>query len=100
MKTLEINGQDFSSLEGFYKSLEPILISGDCPWGQNLDSLNEVVLYNFNYTDNKEADVSIIVWYNFNKSKSEIRDKRGTQTVLEIIEEIFKSNKSIKFFKK
>ena len=36
MRTLEIHGQEFDSLEGFYKSLESCLIAGECTWGQNL----------------------------------------------------------------
>jgi len=100
MRTLEIHGQEFDSLEGFYKSLESFLIVGECPWGQNLDSLDEIVSYNFNYSDNKENDVNRIIWTDFQKSKTEIIEKRGDKTVIEIIEEIFNSNEMIEFIKK
>ncbi len=100
MRTLEINGQGFDSLKGFYKSLEPCLIIGECPWGQNLDSLDEIVSCNFNYSDNKENDVNLIIWTDFQKSKIEITEKRGDKTVIEIIEEIFNSNDMIEFIKK
>jgi len=100
MRTLEIHGQEFDSLKGFYKSIEPCLIVGECPWGQNLDSLDEIVSYNFNYSDNKENDVNRIIWTDFQKSKNKINEKRGAKTVIEIIEEIFNSNKTIEFIKK
>lgn len=100
MRTLKIHGQKFDSLEGFYKSLESCLIVGECPWGQNLDSLDEIVSSNFNYTNNKENDVNRIIWTDFQKSKMEITDRRGDKTVIEIIEEIFNSNDTIEFNKK
>jgi hypothetical protein len=100
MRTLEIHGQEFDSLAGFYKSLETCLIVGECPWGLNLDSLDEIVSSNFNYSDNKEYDVNRIIWTDFQKSKTEIIEKRGDKTVIEIIEEIFNSNEMIEFIKK
>jgi len=100
MRTLEINGQEFDSLEGFYKSLESCLILGECPWGQNLDLLYEIVSYNFNYSGIKENDVNRIVWTDFQKSKTEIKEKRGDKSVIEIIEEIFNSNDRIELIKK
>jgi len=100
MITLEIHGQEFDSLEGLYKSLESCLIIGECPWGQNLDSLDEIVSYNFNYTENKENDVNRIIWTDSQKSKAEIKDKRGDKSVIEIIEEIFSGNYKIEFIKK
>ncbi|WP_374542279.1 hypothetical protein [Flavobacterium sp.] len=100
MRTLEIHEQKFDSLDGFYKSLESCLIAGECPWGQNLDSLDEIVSCNFNYSDNKENDVNRIIWTDFQKSKMEITEKRGDKTVIEIIEDIFNSNDMIEFNKK
>lgn len=100
MRTLEIHGQEFDSVEGFYKSLEPYLIVGECPWGQNLDSLDEIVSCDFNYSDNKANDVNRIIWTDFQKSIMDITEKRGDKTVIEIIEEIFNSNERIKFIKK
>jgi RNAse (barnase) inhibitor barstar len=100
MRTLEINGQEFNSLQGFYKSLESYLLEGKCPWGQNLDSLDEIVRYNFNYTDIKEKNVNVIQWTNFQKSYSEIREMRGNRAVIDIIEDIYNSNETIEFIKK
>jgi len=100
MRTLVISGRDFDSLEGLYKSLEPSFMRGDCPWGQNLDSLDEIVSYNFNYTDKKENDVNLIIWEDFQKSRNEIKEMRGNITVIEILEEIFSKNDTIDFIKK
>jgi RNAse (barnase) inhibitor barstar len=100
MRTLEINGQEFDSLEGFYKSLESYLMEGECPWGQNLDSLDEIISCNLNYTDNEENDVKRIIWTDFQKSKNVINEKRGDKSVIEIIEEILKSNDRIEFIKR
>lgn len=99
MRTLEIHGIEFDSLIGFYKSLEPCLKDGECPWGQNLDSLDEIVSNNFNYSDNNENDVNRIIWTDFQKSKTDIKKKRGDKTVLEIIEDIFNGNDKIVFVK-
>lgn len=100
MRTLVISGRDFDSLEGLYKCLEPSFMRGDCPWGQNLDSLDEIVSYNFNYTEKKENDVNLIIWEDFQKSRNEIKEMRGNITVIEILEEIFSKNDTIDFIKK
>ena len=100
MKTIVINGNNFSSLEGFYNEIEKYLIDGECPWGRNLDSLDEIVSTSFNYTDNPENNISKIVWTEFSKSKLEIQDKRGDNFVVDILEDIFTSNKDVTFEKK
>ena len=100
MKTIVINGNNFSSLEGFYNEIEKFLIDGECPWGRNLDSLDEIVSTSFNYTDNPENNISKIVWTEFSKSKLEIQDKRGDNFVVDILEDIFTSNKDVTFEKK
>ena|SRR5688572_14144668 len=100
MRTIEINGKDFDSLNGFYDEIEKHLFEGDCPWGRNLDSLQELVSCSFNYTDNFKKSVSKIVWYNFDKSKREITDKKGSISLIEILEDILTYNKNIMFEKK
>lgn len=101
MKTIEINGQDFNTLDGFYTSLEKYLIEGDCPWGQNLDSLDEIVYSNFNYTDIKSNDVTKFIWRNYEKSKSDLSPKyKNGQPIIDIIEKIFSRNPNIQFDKK
>ncbi len=100
MRTIEINSKEFCSLDGFYRNLEPSLLQGDCPWGQNLDSLDEIVSCNFNYTENKDNDVNLIIWRDYQKSRNEIRDIKANKLVIDMIEEIFESNETIKFIKK
>ncbi len=99
IRVVEINGKEFRTLDEFYSSLEKHLIKGNCPWGQNLDSLDEIVSNKFNYTGHKVNDVKKIIWYSFNKSQSELTELRGNKTVVEIIEEIFSSNLEIEFEK-
>lgn len=100
MRIIEIDSNTFESLDGFYDKIEKHLLLGDCPWGRNLDSLNEIVFYNFNYTENTHLNVSKIVWLNFEKAKLKINEKRGSEYVVDILEEIFRSNKEITFEKK
>lgn len=99
MKTIVINGNNFSSLEGFYDEIEKYLIDGECPWGRNLDSLDEIVSTSFNYTENPDNNVSKIVWTEFSKSKLEIQDKRGDKFVVDILVDLFTSNKDLTFEK-
>lgn len=100
MRTIEINAKEFCSLDGLYRNLEPFLLQGECPWGQNLDSLDEIVSCNFNYTENKDNDVDLIVWHDYQKSRNDIKDIRANRLVVDIIEEILESNDTIKFIKK
>jgi RNAse (barnase) inhibitor barstar len=100
MKTIIINGKNFSFLDGFYNEIEKYLLDGECPWGRNLDSLDEIVSTSFNYTGNPDNNVSKIIWTEFSKSKLEIQDKRGDRFVVDILEEIFTSNEEITFEKK
>ena len=100
MRTIEIDGSTFNSLAGFYNEIEKHLSQGNCPWGRNLDSLDEIVLYNFNYTENRNLDVTKVVWRNFEKSKSEILDLRGSTYVIDILVDIFQRNKTILFERK
>lgn len=100
MRTVVIKGSDFDSIEGFYKNLEPFLIEGNCPWGQNLDSLDEIVSCNFNYSDNQDLDVNCIIWTDFLKSRNEIIDRYGDRSFIEIVEDIFNGNETIEFIKK
>jgi RNAse (barnase) inhibitor barstar len=82
MITITIDGGVIDSLENFYDQLEPILLAGDCPWGRNLDSLQEIVECQFNYTDNRDLDVTKIIWTNSAISKQQL----GKQETIEWIE--------------
>lgn len=99
MKTLEIHGKEFSTLQGFYDSIAKFLKSQNCPWGNNLDSLDEVAGECFNYTDDPLNDITRVVWYDFQKSKSEIQDLMGIEKAIDIIDSIFGSQKKIEYIK-
>ena len=97
MRTIIIDSNNFNTLDGFYDQIEKELIEGNCPWGRNLDSLDEVVSYSFNYTGEIQTSVEKIIWLNIEKSRSELTDTRGGISVVDILENIFKSNPHIVF---
>ena len=59
-----LDGASISNLDEFYDQIEKHLLVGECPWGRNLNSLDEIILCNFNYTENPSFNVSEIVWNN------------------------------------
>ena len=67
---ITLDGNSISCLEDFYKQLESTLEKGECPWGANLDSLQEVVDMHFNYTGNPSLNIDQIFWLNMDKSKT------------------------------
>jgi hypothetical protein len=69
LMTVIINGYKINSLQDFYRELEPYLLEGECPWGENLDSLDEIVGCKFNYTDDPEKDATKVIWTNSLRSK-------------------------------
>lgn len=70
--TITIDGNNFDNLDEFYKEIEKHLEQGECPWGQNLDSLDGIVQCSFNYTDNKDFDVKKVIWLNAEVSKNKL----------------------------
>jgi RNAse (barnase) inhibitor barstar len=64
-----LNGNAINNIEDFYKQLELALKTGECPWGSNLDALDEVVGMQFNYTDSQSLNIDEIIWLNANKSR-------------------------------
>lgn len=70
--TVTINGNNISDLDGFYVEIEKHLQKSECPWGRNLDSLNEIVQCNFNHTDKPEFDVKEVVWLNAKSSEEKL----------------------------
>jgi RNAse (barnase) inhibitor barstar len=60
--TIIIEGHRIKNLEEFYEQIENFLHKGECPWGQNLDSLQEIVQSSFNYTDDLNNNVTEVVW--------------------------------------
>jgi RNAse (barnase) inhibitor barstar len=70
MKEIIIDGNKINNLEDFYKEIEQFLEQGNCPWGRNLDSLDEIVSSAFNYTNDKTLDVEKITWLNSERSRN------------------------------
>jgi len=70
--TITIDGNNINGLESFYDEIENHLSIGKCPWGRNLDSLDEITGCYFNYTDNPKFDVKEIVWLNAQTSKEKL----------------------------
>ncbi len=48
--TYEIDGADFSNLEGFYEQISRVLIPG-ANWGRNLDAFNDILRGGFGTPD-------------------------------------------------
>ncbi|WP_045690291.1 barstar family protein [Hymenobacter sp. AT01-02] len=57
-----LEGARINSLDDFYDAVEHFLTVGECPWGRNLDSLDEIVQYSFNYTNDPDLNVTEIEW--------------------------------------
>ncbi len=94
MRTIELYGAYIKSLDDFYDQIEKHLSLGECPWGRNLDSLDEIVLYNFNYTENRELDVRKIIWKDAKLSENNLlNDKRAG--IFSILIETLSENKTI-----
>lgn len=87
MRIIEINGNKFSNLNGFYREVERKMTFG-LNWkiGRNLDAFNDVLRGGFGVQEVGES--YIIKWHRSEKSKSELKD-------FEIIIEIIEENKHI-----
>jgi hypothetical protein len=64
-----LDGNIINCLGDFYKQLESVIENGECPWGANLDSLQEAVDMQFNCTGNSSFDVTRISWLNADKPR-------------------------------
>ncbi|SHJ16143.1 hypothetical protein SAMN02745146_2484 [Hymenobacter daecheongensis DSM 21074] len=90
-----IEGNLINTIDDFYGQIEKHLIIGECPWGRNLDSLDEIVLYSFNYTDDPSLNVTEILWSD--SALSAQRLNRGEQhNLFYILTEMLSSNEEIK----
>jgi RNAse (barnase) inhibitor barstar len=67
MKTYEIDGEDFSTLEEFYEEISRVLIPG-ATWGRNLDAFNDILRGGFGTPDEGFA----LRWKNHDVSRQRL----------------------------
>ena len=67
MKTYNIDGERFSTLEEFYEEISRVLIP-DAQWGQNLDAFNDVLRGGFGTPD----EGFVLIWENSEVSKKRL----------------------------
>ncbi len=87
---LTIDGTRIKTRDDFYDLLEPYLVIGECPWGRNLDSLDEIVSTNFNYTDNPAFNITKIIWTEAKRSQLTLGQRE-----FDLLTEILSSNDGI-----
>ncbi len=88
MRIIEINGNKFSNLKGFYREVESKMTCGlDWKIGRNLDAFNDVLYGGFGVHEVDEK--YILKWYKSGKSKSELK-------YFDQIIEIIKKHENIK----
>lgn len=71
-RQLVIDGNAIYDRHSFYRQLDKCLVEGQCPLGENLDSLDENVTCFFNYTGNEALDLKEIAWNDADLSKSRL----------------------------
>ena len=64
MRTYEIDGENFSTLEEFYDEISRVLIPG-ASWGRNLDAFNDILRGGFGTPD----DGFVLRWKNHDVSR-------------------------------
>ncbi|QIK53287.1 Barstar (barnase inhibitor) [Dysgonomonas sp. HDW5B] len=91
VKTIILNGNNFSNLEEFYCEIDRILTK-DLDWqtGHNFDAFNDLLRGGFGVYE--YAEPVMIIWTSFSDSK-QVLEREVIITLLEIIE----SHKHIKF---
>ena len=87
MRIIEINGNKFSNVSGFYKEVERQMIAGlNWKMGRNLDAFNDILSGGFGV--HEVGEKFILKWHRSDKSKSELKEFKR-------IIEIIKSNPHI-----
>jgi RNAse (barnase) inhibitor barstar len=78
MATYEIDGANFSTIDGFYDEISRVLIPG-ATWGRNLDAFNDILWGGFGTPE----EGFVLVWENHHLS----RDRLGSDfdTLVEIL---------------
>jgi len=93
-KIIIINGNNFSSLEGFYTEIDNVLTEGfDWKTGHNLDAFNDLLRGGFGV---HEYDEPIkLIWKHIEKSKKELNTLQNGQPLFQILVEIIKDHEHI-----
>jgi RNAse (barnase) inhibitor barstar len=78
MPAYEIDGANFSTIDGFYDEISRVLIPG-ATWGRNLDAFNDILWGGFGTPE----DGFVLVWNNHHLS----RDRLGSDfdTLVDIL---------------
>lgn len=85
MKTITINGNNFSDLNSFYDEVEKVLILDlTFKMGRNLNAFNDVLRGGFRVVEYEEPYK--LIWLNLNKSEKDL-GKEMMEILLEIISE-------------
>ena len=92
---INLNGNSINTIDDFYDQIEKYLIVGKCPWGRNLDSLDEIVLYSFNYTNDPSLNATEILWSDSAVSAQKL-NLGEPHNLFEILTETLSGNKEIK----
>lgn len=69
-QTLVINGNNFNDLDGFYDEVARVFTDGSCPFGRNLDALNDLLIGGNGVY--KVGEPVLIKWKNANKSRMDL----------------------------
>ena len=93
-KEILIDGNNFSTLLGFYDEVENKLTKGlDWKIGRNLDAFNDVLRGGFGIHDDDEP--LIIRWMNSDKSKTDLGQSETEKMLFDIIVNIIREHKHI-----
>lgn len=92
---INLDGKSMNSIDDFYNQLEKYLTVGECPWGRNLDSLDEVIMYSFNYTDDSSLNVTEIIWSDSSVVKQKL-NQGNRQNLFELLVETLSANQEVK----
>lgn len=94
--TIVINGDNFSTLEGFYSEVDKVLTRG-IGWktGHNFAAFNDLLRGGFGVHAYEEAIK--LIWQHSDKSKIDLNAVRQGETVYEMLKRIIKEHTHIEF---
>ena len=87
--TYEIDGANFTTLEGFYDEIERVLIPSKA-WGRNLDAFNDILRGGFKTPDNG----FVLRWRNSDQSRARLGFAETVRQLEQRLSAAHKSNRS------